>query len=104
MVLRIGDLQGIFHGLARGASIHDDVLHVVLVAPPARLTLPIWFLLAWLRLGRFHPGVAVRKAISLHIGQAVPLQVDGEWAGRAAATITMDGPVQAVLIPNTSST
>lgn len=99
MVLRVGDLQGIFRGIARGASIYDDLLHVVLIAPPARLTLPTWFLLAWLGLARFHGGVTVSKATSLQSCGPVPLQVDGEWAGHAATTITIDGPQQRVLIP-----
>ena len=99
MALRIGDLQGVFRGLARGASIHSDSLHVILVAPPARLTLPLWFLLAWLGLDRFHPGVTVADAQRLEIAGAVPLQVDGEWAGHVATAITLSGPFQQVLLP-----
>lgn len=102
MTLRIGDLQGIFRGIAAGASVDSEALHVVLVAPPARLTLPLWFLSAWLGLSRFHPGVTVSKASSVQTLDPVPLQVDGEWAGKVTATIRLDGPIQRVLVPASS--
>lgn len=103
MALRIGDLQGIFSGIARGASVHDKQLHVVLVRPPARLTLPLWFVLSWVGLGRLHPGVTVAQATTLRIADAVPVQVDGEWARNSAVTIAMDGPQQSVLVPKVAA-
>ncbi|GAA3764883.1 diacylglycerol/lipid kinase family protein [Terriglobus aquaticus] len=99
MGLRIGDLQGIFRGIGRGASIHDPSLHVILVAPPARLTLPLWFVLAWLGLARLHPGITICKAQALVTQETVPLQVDGEWAGHVITAVTMAGPLQRVLTP-----
>ncbi len=100
MTLRVGDLGGIFAGIAQGASLDDETLHALLVAPPARLTLPLWIFLSWLGLGRFHPGVTVANAIQLRCHDVVPLQVDGEWAGGSAPTISSDGPLQRVLVPH----
>ena len=99
MALRIGDMQGIFAGIARGAALHGEALHVILVSPPARLTLPLWFFLSWLRLSRFHPGITVSKALRLRTDGVVPLQVDGEWAGHTRVTIAANGPMQRLLVP-----
>lgn len=98
MALRVGALGGLFSGIARGVSLADPDLTVILVAPPARLVLPLWFVLSWLGIRRC-PGLSRIRGRSIQMQDAVPLQVSGEWAGRYSATFDADGPFQRVLVP-----
>ena len=100
MALRVGDLGGVFRGIAKGAKL-DDSLHVVLVAAPAELTLPLWFLTSWFGIQGLHPGVTsfyARELVCFEIG--THLQVDGEWLGRAPAVFEMSPLTQAMLVPS----
>jgi diacylglycerol kinase (ATP) len=101
MAVRVGSLGGVFSGLTnRRASIHDPAMQLVILARPARVSLPLWFLTGWVGARRFNPFLrtihaswfacrAVRD--SVHAGP-VHFQADGEWLGEL--------PFEAGLIPN----
>jgi YegS/Rv2252/BmrU family lipid kinase len=94
MAVRIRDLGGLFAGLAGGnASIDDGHLRLILIRPPAFLSLPLWFLSAWLRIERFNPFLERIDAnrCAFRPCSAIPphLEADGEWLGRIPAEFTL---------------
>jgi len=93
MAVRIRNFGGLFSGLAgESASIHDRHFRLILVRPPAFVSLPLWFLSAWLRLEQINPFLqrldASRCAFYAH--SATPhIEADGEWLGRIPAEFTV---------------
>lgn len=86
MSARIGDLGGAFGRLTRGSSIHATSLRLVLVRPPGGIALPSWFVFAQLGFERFNPWLRTLdvdefRCESLHEGDAIHAQADGEWIG-----------------------
>jgi diacylglycerol kinase (ATP) len=94
MAARIGNLGGLFSKLTdRQASIDDDHLRVLIVAPPAAISLPLWFILGWLNLHRLNPLVSFLDVTEFsccdHAGVFTHVQVDGEWAGYAPMQVSI---------------
>lgn len=94
MAVRVSDLGGMFRGLAGGrASLHDPHLSLLLLRPPAFLSLPLWFVSAWLGLHRLNPFLEIVKAQSCTLhpqSSAAPLlQADGEWVGQIPAKFSI---------------
>ncbi|AFL88256.1 sphingosine/diacylglycerol kinase-like enzyme [Terriglobus roseus DSM 18391] len=92
MALRIGDLGGIFPGVARGATFNDESMRLVLVKAPALLAMPLWFLSSWLRLERWNPLLSRHDVVSFTCDGAVGrthVQADGEWVGCLPAMIQL---------------
>ena len=101
MVLRVGKLGGLFASLARGASLKSDALRMILVHPPAQLSLPLWFVTSWLHLPRRNPLLTVLDVdnMSVFSEKRVDLQADGEWIGRAPVDIRWSEHGIRLLIP-----
>ncbi|SEB38138.1 diacylglycerol/lipid kinase family protein [Terriglobus roseus] len=92
MALRIGNLGGIFPGVARGATLNDKTMRLVLVKSPALLAMPFWFLSAWLRLERWNPLTSKLDVTSFTCDGAegkTYVQADGEWIGSLPATMDL---------------
>ena len=93
LVVRISDIEGIFRGLARGSALDGSVLRLMIVRPPGRLGLCLWFLSSWTRLQRFNPLLRLVEADEFQcsgIGQGiVHVQADGEPLGRAPMRVTL---------------
>ncbi|MEK6396914.1 MAG: diacylglycerol kinase family protein [Terriglobus sp.] len=84
MALRIGNLGGIFPGIARGASLGNQHMRLILVSPPALLSLPLWFVFSWLHLDRWNPWLHAADIMEFHceaLDGNVHAQADGEWIG-----------------------
>jgi diacylglycerol kinase (ATP) len=97
MAVRVDSLGGLFnHLVERGASLHDPHLSLVLLNPPALLSLPLWFLSSWLNLRSKNPflhSIQVTRFSCLPIaGQPTHFEADGEWLGHI--------PIEVSLIPN----
>jgi len=97
MAVRVDDLGGLFgHLTGCHASIHDAHLQLLIVHPPAALSLPLWFVSGWLSLHRLNPFLSVVDVTSVSCrpssGPAPHFQADGEWLGRI--------PMQVSLVPN----
>ncbi len=93
MALRIGNLGGIFPGVARGATLNDKTMRLVLVKSPALLAMPLWFLSSWLRLERWNPLLTTLEVASFTCGDAegrTHMQADGEWIGCLPATVDLE--------------
>jgi YegS/Rv2252/BmrU family lipid kinase len=104
MAIRVGDLGGVFGGIApRGASIDEPLFRLLVLSPPARLTLPLWFLSAWLRVPAINPfltsveatGFSCRDLDSLQ----TDFQADGEWLGCLPFTVSMVPDALRILLP-----
>jgi diacylglycerol kinase family enzyme len=97
MAVRVDSLGGLFSKLAgRQATVHDSYLRLLILRPPAVLSLPLWFVSGWLNLhgrNRFLSFVNVTGfSCRPSSGPAPHFQADGEWLGHI--------PMQASLIPN----
>ena len=97
MAVRVDSLGGLFSKLAgRQATVHDPHLRLLILCPPAVLSLPLWFISGWLNLHGLNrllsfvdvTGFSCRPSS----GPAPHFQADGEWLGHI--------PMQASLIPN----
>ena len=94
MAVRVADLGGLFSGLTgKDAGIHDPHLHLISLAPPGWLSLPLWFLSGWLNLRRFNPllhAVAVTEFSCRPLANpAQHFQADGEWLGRIPMRVSI---------------
>ena len=97
MAVRVNDLGGLFSGLTgRQASIRDANLRLILVRPPAALSLPLWFVTGWLNLRRFNPLIRMVNVTEFScrpIATPAPhFEADGEWLGHI--------PIQVSILPN----
>lgn len=103
MALRIGNLGGIFPGIARGASLNNESMRLILVRPPAILSLPLWFLLAWLHLDRWNPWLHTAHVLQFHCEApkgGIHAQADGEWIGNLPISASLDEQSVTLLIPS----
>jgi YegS/Rv2252/BmrU family lipid kinase len=94
MAVRVDDLGGLFSRLAgRGGSIDEGHLRLLILRPPALISLPLWFVSGWAGLLRFNPffrSVKVtRFCCNPHSGTAAHVQVDGEWIGRVPVEVSV---------------
>jgi diacylglycerol kinase (ATP) len=97
MALRVGDLGGFFSRLAYGqGSMKDAHLRLLILGPPAAISLPLWFASGWLNLHALNPFLRFVdvSAFSCSGGSkgSPHIQADGEWLGYA--------PMQVSLVPN----
>ena len=97
MTVRVESLGGLFGKLAdHNASIMDAHLRLLIMSPPAALSLPLWFVTGWLNLHGLNPllrsvDVTVFSCRPL-VGPAPHFQADGEWLGRI--------PMRVSIVPN----
>ncbi|SDF08570.1 diacylglycerol/lipid kinase family protein [Terriglobus roseus] len=106
MALRIGNLGGIFPGIARGASLDNAHMRLFLVKPPAMLGLPLWFLFSWLHLDRWNPYLQTADVRAFHcesLENKVYAQADGEWIGTLPLSAELDEQTITLLIPSTEA-
>ena len=97
MAVRVGSLGGLFSRLAgRGGGIEDNQLRLMILGPPAWLSLPLWFLCGWLGMRGFNPFFRVVEVAGFSCfalsGPAAHFEADGEWLGHI--------PIEVSLIPN----
>ena len=105
MAIRVDDLGGLFRKLVgRRASIYDSHLQLLILAPPAALSLPLWFALGWLNLHRRNPFL---KFVSVSEFSCLPLsdnpshiQADGEWLSRLPMTVSLIPNAIRILVPS----
>ena len=96
MVVRVADMGGLFRGLADHTllSVLDRVeLRLVLVKPPAWLSLPLWFSSSWVGMQRWNPWVRIVTVDEFRCAplgdSTVEVQADGEWIGRAPVRVSL---------------
>jgi diacylglycerol kinase family enzyme len=94
MAVRVGSLGGVFAGITRrAASSEDPDLRLVLVRPPALISLPVWLVAGWLRLERINPlarFVTVREFSCLPLnGSPAHVEADGEWLGKLPMRVSV---------------
>lgn len=103
MAVRVGELGGLFSPLVRGASVHHTHLLIAAALSPARLSLPAWFSLSWLRAAHLNPYVRTFHVKDFHCGEGetapVQVQADGEWLGRTPMTVTLVPSALRLLLP-----
>jgi len=94
MAVRVNDLGGLFSKLAgRHATIQDPNLRLLVLSPPAALSLPLWFVSGWLNLHRLNPFLRFADVSAFSCrpgsGPAPHFQADGEWLGRIPMRVSM---------------
>lgn len=94
MAVRVDSLGGLFSKLAgRVAGIQDTHLRLLLLSPPAWLSLPLWFITGWLNLhslNRFLHSAKVARFSCRPLSSPSPhFQADGEWLGRLPFEVTL---------------
>jgi len=102
IALRIGNLGGIFPGIAHRASLGNQHMRLILVSPPALLSLPLWFVFSWLHLDRWNPWLHTADALQFHCEASmgkVHAQADGEWIGNLPISASLDEQSVMLLIP-----
>ena len=109
MATRIGNLGGPFRGLTDpSASLEDTALRLHLLAPPAVVSLPLWFLSGWLGLRRLNPLLRCVEVDSFSCssvrGLAPDSQVDGEWLGQLPMQVSVVPNALRILLPQHRST
>lgn len=105
MTVRVSDLGGLFSKLvARDTGIHDSHLHLVILGPPAWLSLPLWFISSWLNmrgLNRFFHAIAVTSFSCRPLSGPPPrFQADGESLGRIPVEVSLVPDALRILIPD----
>jgi diacylglycerol kinase (ATP) len=105
MTIRVDDLGGLFSRLAaRQASIHDAHLRLLILGPPAVISLPLWFVSGWLNLHSFNPFLRFVDVSGFCCGrgpEAAPhIQADGEWIGRAPMQVSLVPDALRLLVPS----
>lgn len=104
MAARVDDLGGLFSRLTdRRASVQDRQLQLVILSPPAWLSLPLWFICGWLGLNgvnRFLRCVKVDGFTCRPMSSPSPhCEADGEWLGRIPMRVSVVQDALRVLIP-----
>lgn len=105
MAVRVNDLGGLFSKLAgRQASIQDAHLRLLVLSPPATLSLPLWFVSGWLNLLRLNPFLRFADVTGFSCrpgsGPAPHFQADGEWLGRIPIRVSMAPNALRLLVPS----
>jgi len=104
MAVRVSDLGGLFSKLTRrSGSIHQPTLEVILLRPPAFLSLPLWFLSGWLGVHKLNPFLQFANVSSFVCGplseRPPHFQADGEWIGRIPMAVSLLPNALRILIP-----
>jgi diacylglycerol kinase (ATP) len=103
MALRIDDLGGLFSRIAGGGHVHHPHLQLVVVRPPAWLSLPLWFIAGWFGVGRWNPFLRTASVNEFtctpSTGSHVHVQADGEWLGTAPIHVTLLHDAVRLLMP-----
>jgi YegS/Rv2252/BmrU family lipid kinase len=104
MAARVRSLGGLFNRLtSHSANLEDRHLELVVLSPPAWVSLPLWFFCGWLRLGemnRFLHSAQVSDFDCLPLsGPAAHCQADGEWLGRIPMHVSVVMDALRVLVP-----
>jgi diacylglycerol kinase family enzyme len=104
MVLRIGNLGGVFPGIAKGVTAQPDCMRLIVITKPAWLSLPLWFACAWLRLERRNPFLMKRDVDEFacsESGSPVYAQADGEYLGKLPMHVALEQQPITLLLPQT---
>ena len=101
MTSRVPSLGGLFSGLTRASALTDPVLKVQLLKAPAKLSLPVWFLLSRLRLP--NPLLTMLDVVELRCTplSATPVyaQADAEPAGMLPLHVRILADALTLLMP-----
>jgi diacylglycerol kinase family enzyme len=105
MAVRVDDLGGLFSKLVgRYATIQDANQRLLVLSPPAAVSLPLWFVSGWLNLHRLNPFLRFADVTSFSCrpgsGPAPHFQADGEWLGRIPMRVTMVPNALRILLPS----
>ncbi len=105
MAVRVESLGGLFSKLTgRNASIMDAHLRLLILSPPAELSLPLWFLTGWLNLHRVNPLLRSVDVTAFSCrplaGPAPHFQADGEWLGRIPMSVSVVPNALRLLLPS----
>jgi diacylglycerol kinase (ATP) len=105
MAVRVGSLGGLFRTLTGGmASIHDTDLELIMVSPPAWLSLPMWFFSSWLNLrglNRFIRSAQVSTFSCRPLSSSSPhFQADGECLGGIPMQVSIVQNALRILMPS----
>jgi diacylglycerol kinase family enzyme len=105
IAVRVGSLGGLFGKLAgRQANVGDNDMQLILVSPPALLSLPLWFLWSWLGLrgpnGFFRSVRALSFSCPRTSAPSPHVQADGEWLGRTPMQVSIVENALRILIPS----
>lgn len=109
MAVRIDNLGGVFSGLtSTAASIHDPAMQLVILKPPALISLPLWFLTGWLGARSVNPFLCTVNATCFTcrpLKDAAPhFQADGEWLGVLPFEARLIPNALRILLPNSAAT
>jgi diacylglycerol kinase family enzyme len=104
MAVRVASLGGLFNKLVAGpVSIEDSQLRLLILRPPAWLSLPLWFVCGWLRLHGVNRFLRSVNVISFScrplMGAAVRFQADGESLGSIPFEVSLVSNALNMLIP-----
>jgi diacylglycerol kinase family enzyme len=103
MAVRVGDLGGLFAGLAGAGEVMHPHLNLVAVRPPAWLGLPLWFASSRLGLRRWNPRVLSVEVQEFRCAapprRRVYLQADGEWLGSTPMRVSLVPDAVQLLMP-----
>ena len=104
MAARIPDLGGIFSRLTPGSSLHAGDLRLVLMRPPAPISLPSWFVFGQLGINKVNPWLRTLDVEEFRcepLDQVSPIhaQVDGEWIGHLPLSVTLVPDALSILVP-----
>ena len=105
MSVRVSNLGGLFGRLTRRrVSLSEDRLQLLIVRPPAILSLPLWFVCGWLHLQRLNPFLRRVEAKEFSCrgesGTGVHVEADGEWIGRLPVQVSLISGALRLLIPD----
>ena len=109
MAARVSNLGGLFSALAsRGVGIEQGHLRLLILRPPALVSLPLWFILGWFHLhslnGMLESVDVSRFACRACTGSAAPhFQADGECLGRLPMEVSMITDGLRILVPRANS-
>lgn len=108
MAIRVDDLGGLFSKLARRTpSVHQSNLEVIVLRPPALVSLPLWFTSGWLGLHHINPFLKLANVSSFScrpVTQIAPhFQADGEWIGRIPMNVSLIPNALRILVPSHTS-
>lgn len=102
MAVRVRSLGGIF-GRITGQGLAEDRLRMVLVRPPALISLPVWFVCGWLGLEWVNPLVRIVQVSEfscLELTKPLPhVEADGEWLGRLPMRVSLTPEALRVRLP-----
>lgn len=104
ITVRVGSLGGLFNRLSSSyANILDDHLQLLILSPPAWLSLPLWFAFSWIGLRGLNPLFRTVAAQSFSCypstSPAAHIEADGEWLGRIPMRVSVVKDALRILNP-----